>query len=80
MGKIGVGPVKRTVYVYRRGYTGIRGEPRAFTLTYANPQTDGACVHEVEALSTREAKKLAAREHAERCGNQITHGVAPKEA
>lgn len=38
----------------------------AYTLTY-NPQWEGCCEHTVEAKNGTEAKKLAIKEHKERC-------------
>ena len=38
----------------------------AYTLWY-NPQWPGCCEHEVEAVNGTEAKKIAIKEHKERC-------------
>jgi hypothetical protein len=42
---------------------------RAYT-TWYSPQWPGCCEHEVEAVNGTEAKKLAIREHKERCIRQ----------
>lgn len=39
---------------------------RAYTLWY-NPQWPRCCEHEVEAVNGTEAKKIAVKEHKERC-------------
>lgn len=61
--------VRRRVYIYDWPAEG--GSAR-MVLAYLTPQHSGEapkrlCIHDVDALSGYEAKKLAAREHKARC-------------
>lgn len=64
--------MRRRVYVYRHESPREGKKPWSYTLTYLTYQTSGACVHDVEATSGSEAKKLAGHEHKALCGNRVT--------
>ena len=65
--------MKRTVYIYRYEYDRPGGrKPVTYTLAYMTYQTKGACVHEVEAASGYDARRIAKDEHVVRCGNRVT--------
>jgi hypothetical protein len=55
------------VYVYT--HHEVNGRPRRvpMVLTYTTYQTEGACIHDVEARNGYEAKRVALREHRTRC-------------
>ncbi len=61
----------RRVYVFRFSHE-FDGKVSAYTCCYVTNQGAGACVHDVEAVSGYEAKKIAAREHRDKCGNRVT--------
>lgn len=63
--------MKRHVYVYRSRFEQL-GRVHETALAYLTYQGDDFCAHVIEAPSGYEAKKLALREHRDRCGNAIT--------
>lgn len=67
----------RRVYVYRHEQSD--GE-RAYTLTYMRNQGSHACIHDVDSPSGYEARKAAAHEHKEKCGNALTPSGGPLHA